>query len=89
MGSADSEPGRGKDEGSQHRVKFDKGFYMARYEVTQELWQAVMNENPSVFRLSPLHPVESVSWNDCQEFLQKLNKICLDGSFRLPTEAEW
>ena len=67
-------------------------FYMGETEVTQALWRAVMGNNPSYYSGSN-RPVESVSWNDCQEFIAKLNQLCasqLDGRrFRLPTEAEW
>ena len=60
---------------------------MGKYEVTQAQWQAVMGSNPSKFKGSNL-PVEEVSWNDCQEFIRKLNTKG-QGTFRLPTEAEW
>ena len=62
-------------------------FYIGETEVTQELWQAVMGKNPSNFK-NPKLPVESISWNDCQLFLTKLNSIT-GMEFRLPTEAEW
>ena len=64
-------------------------FYMAETEVTQALWKAVMggNNNPSYFKGDNL-PVEQVSWNDCQEFIRKLNNLT-GKNFRLPTEAEW
>ena len=64
-----------------------KGFYMGETEVTQALWKEVMGSNPSHFKGDNL-PVESVSWNDCQEFIQKLNAKT-GKKFRLPTEAEW
>ncbi len=57
-------------------------------EVTQELWRAVMGNNPSHFSGSGQLPVEDVSWNDCQEFIKKLNQLTGE-NFRLPTEAEW
>ncbi|MBO4662203.1 MAG: SUMF1/EgtB/PvdO family nonheme iron enzyme [Bacteroidaceae bacterium] len=62
-------------------------YYIGETEVTQELWQAVMGNNPSAFKGSN-HPVEYVSWKDCQKFIKKLNKITVQ-KFRLPTEAEW
>ena len=64
---------------------------MGKYEVTQRQWQQVMGNNPSSFKNAGLDaPVERVSWNDCQEFIKKLNaKIGGEGRFRLPTEAEW
>ena len=62
-------------------------YYIGETEVTQELWRAVMGKNPSYFNGTNL-PVEEVSWNDCQKFIQKLNKIT-GQNFRMPTEAEW
>ena len=62
-------------------------FSIGKTEVTQELWQAVMGTNPSRFKGSNL-PVEEVSWNECQEFILKLDAMT-GYSFRLPTEAEW
>ena len=62
-------------------------YYIGETEVTQELWQAVMGSNHSDF-MSSKHPVEGVSWNDCQTFISKLNSIT-GKTFRLPTEAEW
>jgi len=60
---------------------------MGETEVTQALWKAVMGSNPSNWKGDNL-PVESVSWNDCQEFIRKLNQLT-GRNFRLPTEAEW
>ena len=62
-------------------------FLIGQTEVTQELWEAVMGNNPSSF-VGSKNPVECVSWNDCQEFLVKLNELT-GLKFRLPTEAEW
>ena len=62
-------------------------FYMAETEVTQALWKAVMGSNPSNWKGDNL-PVEQVSWNDCQEFIRKLNQLT-GKNFRLPAEAEW
>ena len=62
-------------------------FYIGETEVTQALWEAVMGSNPSDFK-GVNRPVENVSWNDCQEFIIKLNEIT-GLRFRLPTEAEW
>lgn len=56
-------------------------------EVTQALWQAVMGSNPSYFSGSN-KPVEKVSWDDCQDFIRRLNALTGE-NFRLPTEAEW
>ena len=62
-------------------------YYIGKFEVTQELWYAVMGNNPSYFKGNNL-PVEAVSWNDIQEFIKKLNQKT-GANFRLPTEAEW
>ena len=62
-------------------------YYICKYEVTQALWRAVMGSNPSNFKGDNL-PVESVSWNDCQTFINRLNSYT-GRNFRLPTEAEW
>jgi formylglycine-generating enzyme required for sulfatase activity len=71
-----------------HEVNIPKPFYMGKYEVTQEQWQAVMGNNPSHFKW-PKEPVDSVSWDDCQAFVKKLNERVRGGKFTLPTEAEW
>ena len=86
MGSPESEKGRSKDE-TQHEVTLTKPFYMGKYEVTQEQWEAVMVNNRSFYR-GPKLPVTSVSWENCQEFIKKLNAKT-SGGYRLPTEAEW
>ena len=70
-----------------HQVTLTNDYYMGKYEVTQALWQAVMGSNPSNFKGDNL-PVEQVSWNDCQDFIGKLNTMT-GRKFRLPTEAEW
>ena len=75
------------DEKPTHQVTLTNDYYIGKYEVTQALWKAVMGNNPSNFKGDNL-PVESVSWNDCQEFINKLNRIT-GKAFRLPTEAEW
>ena len=62
-------------------------YYIGKCEVTQELWEAVMGSNPS-FSKGAQYPVEQVSWNDCQEFVSRLNSLT-GRTFRLPTEAEW
>ena len=63
-------------------------YYIGETEVTQELWAAVMGNNPSYFTGNMQQPVECVSWNECQTFIQKLNRLT-GAKFRLPTEAEW
>ena len=62
-------------------------FYIGETEVTQELWDAVMGSNPSFYTGNKC-PVERVSWNDCQEFISKLNAFTGE-NFKLPTEAQW
>ena len=74
------------DEKPVHSVTLD-GYYIGKCEVTQELWEAVMGSNPSHFK-GAQNPVENVSWNDCQEFVSRLNSLT-GMTFRLPTEAEW
>ena len=74
------------DEKPTHSVTLSS-FYLCKYEVTQALWRAVMGNNPSCFGGYNL-PVESVSWNDCQTFISRLNNLT-GKNFRLPTEAEW
>ena len=75
------------DEKPTHQVTLTNDYYIGKYEVTQALWQAVMGNNPSHFKGDNL-PVEMVSWDECQEFISKLNSIT-GKTFRLPTEAEW
>ena len=69
-----------------------RDYRMGKYEVTQAQWEAVMGENPSYFKGADL-PVENVSWDDCQAFLEKLNAHPAARTsglvFRLPTEEEW
>lgn len=69
-----------------HKVTLST-YYIGETEVTQELWKAVMGSNPSYFKGDNL-PVEKVSWDDCQEFIRRLNQLT-GKKFRLPTEAEW
>ncbi len=71
-----------------HKVTLTKDYYMGETQVTQALWQAVMGKNPSWFPGNDQRPVECVSWNDCQDFIEQLNRITGE-HFRLPTEAEW
>ncbi len=75
------------DEVPAHDVTLET-FSIGQTEVTQELWQAVMGSNPSSFSSDPQRPVEQVSWEDCQEFISRLNALT-GKNFRLPTEAEW
>ena len=86
MGSPESEAGRRENE-TQHEVTLTKPFYMGKYEVTQEQWQIIMGSNPSDTK-GARFPINKVSWNDCQEFIKKLNTKT-NGGYRLPTESEW
>jgi formylglycine-generating enzyme required for sulfatase activity len=70
-----------------HLVTLAKPLYMGMYEVTQEQWEAVMGADPSHFR-GLKNPVESVSWNACQDLVRKLTKTT-GRKFSLPSEAEW
>lgn len=89
MGSPPYELGRGDDE-RQHRVTLTKGFYMGVTEVTQYQWRRIMGNSPSHFRDCGADcPVEFVSWNDCQQFVQRINLHEGGNTYRLPTEAEW
>jgi formylglycine-generating enzyme required for sulfatase activity len=74
------------DEEPVHIVTLSN-FCIGETEVTQALWKAVMGNNPSYFKGDNL-PVENISWEDCQKFIQKLNQLT-GKTFRLPTEAEW
>jgi formylglycine-generating enzyme required for sulfatase activity len=65
-----------------------KSYYIGKYEITQGHWQAIMGSNPSHFNNCDKCPVESVSWDEVQEFIRKLN-LKTSSAFRLPTEAEW
>jgi len=85
MGSNGTDPG----EQPIQRVTISKGFWMGRYELTQEQWQAVMGANPAYFKGGSQLPVEMVSCNDIQAFLLKINEKYPGMGFRLPTEAEW
>ena len=74
------------DESPVHQVTVSS-FYMGETEVTQRQWKAIMGSNPSRYK-GDNRPVENVSWNNCQAFIQKLNQLT-GRTFRLPTEAEW
>ena len=74
------------DEKPPHKVTLST-YHLGRYPITQEQWKAVMGNNPSYFQ-GERHPVEMVSWDDCQEFVKKLKEMT-GMRFRLPTEAEW
>jgi fructan beta-fructosidase len=80
----------GEGGGAIHKVNITKPFYMGKYEVTQEQWEKVMGGNPCQFK-GVKNPMETVSWDDCQKFFDKLNAKAggQGGKFALPTEAQW
>ena len=86
MGGTNEQKNPSDDERPVHKVSLST-YYIGETEVTQSLWKAVMGSNPSMFIGDEL-PVEQVSWNNCQQFIRKLNNITKK-NFRLPTEAEW
>lgn len=92
MGSPKDEYGRDYRSEYQHRVFSGRGFLTLETLVTQAMWKSIMGKNPSYFRGSEELPVERVSWDDCQEYIRRLNDldIAFDGfRFSLPTEAQW
>ena len=100
MGSSTDERGRDPDE-DLHEVTLTRGYYLGKYEVTQEQWTAVMGSNPAHDHgVGDDYPVYFVSWNDVcggstgsdcasTSFIGRLNQILGTDVFRLPTEAEW
>jgi formylglycine-generating enzyme required for sulfatase activity len=89
MGSPVDEIGRGDFDDTQHQVTLTQSFYIQTTEVTQGQWEAVMESNPAHFSSCGSDcPVESVSWDDVQGFIGTLNTMG-EGTYRLPTEAEW
>jgi formylglycine-generating enzyme required for sulfatase activity len=90
MGSPEDEAGRSEDE-TQHRVTLTRGFWMAKTETTQGQWESVAGDNPSEFT-GEERPVETVSWDDVQGWLEKMNErhpLAAGWRWELPTEAQW
>lgn len=90
MGSPTTEPGRWNDE-ELHEVELTDDFFIGRTPVTQKVWETVMGNNPAYYKGDD-NPIESVSWNDCQEFIKKLNEMYpapAGYEWALPTEAQW
>jgi formylglycine-generating enzyme required for sulfatase activity len=88
MGSPEYETGRSSDE-IMHEVTVTKGLYLQKTQLTQGQWKALMGNNPASFSDGGDDcPIENISWNECQEFIRRLN-AGKDGIYRLPTEAEW
>ena len=75
------------DELPAHAVSITHNYYIGQTEVTQQLWKAVMGNNPSSDK-GDQKPVDNVSWDECQTFIKKLSQLT-GQNFRLPTEAEW
>ena len=88
MGSSETEAERFSDESPQHEVNLQQGYWLFDTACTQALWQAVMGENPSNFKGADL-PVEQVSWEDAQKFIQALNHKMPGLDLGLPSEAQW
>lgn len=91
MGSPASEAGR-RDVEERRKVTLTRGFWLLETPVTQGEYRAVTGKNPSFFRSGDDFPVETVSWADCQDYLEALNALEIapeNFAFRLPTEAEW
>jgi formylglycine-generating enzyme required for sulfatase activity/tRNA A-37 threonylcarbamoyl transferase component Bud32 len=86
MGSPTSEAARGSDESPQRQVRVP-GFFIGKYEITQEQYQAIIGTNPARFK-GDKRPVETVSWDNAVEFCQKLSQKT-GKTYRLPSEAEW
>jgi len=87
MGSPAYELGRHRSDEMQRRATLANGFWLGKYEVTQRQWESVMGYNPSRFK-GDNRPVENVTWEECQKFIQRVNSRFNCGA-RLPTEAEW
>ncbi len=89
MGSPESEMGRQWNE-EKHQVRISKAFYMQETEVTQGQWKKLVGFNPSTSKiLNKNYPVDTISWNQCIEFIRVLNGYEKTDKYRLPTEAEW
>jgi formylglycine-generating enzyme required for sulfatase activity len=94
MGAPEDEEERFDNEGPRHLLTIADGFWIFDTPCTQRLWLAVMGKNPSGFqekdpRKTGDHPVECVSWEDCQGFVPKLNARLKGLTFSLPSEAQW
>jgi len=88
MGSPESEDGRFDREGPQHWVSLERGYWLFDTPCTQALWERVMGENPSRFQ-TPKRPVERVSWDQAQAFIEAINSRVPGLGLSLPSEAQW
>lgn len=93
MGATSEQEGVEPSEKPVHDVQITKGYYIAKLEVSQELWQAVMGKNPSTMKQYEGEenlqlPVADITWADAKAFVKKLSEMTGE-TFRLPTEAEW
>ena len=93
MGSPETEEGRAEDEGPQHEVTISRGFWLGKYEVPQQQWEAVAKTRPwegkEQVQVSPDNPAVYISWEDVHDFINRLNRTRSTTIYRLPTEAEW
>ena len=89
MGSPEGEAGRSNDEGPQHEVTINEGFWLFDTPVTQALYKAVTGNTPSFYDDNPELPVERVNWKDAMRFIERLNGMIPDFDLVLPTEAQW
>lgn len=87
MGCSDTSDAHADQNEKPARQRQVSDFYMSKYEITQKLWFVIMNNNPSSM-VNDNYPVNNVSWDDCQLFIQRLNALT-GRNFRLPSETEW
>ncbi|MFH1707131.1 MAG: formylglycine-generating enzyme family protein [Planctomycetota bacterium] len=89
MGSPSFDDQAGEDEKPQHPVKITQPFYMSSKEITRFQWKLVMGIDPSKSQGNEAHPVENISWDEAQQFVDKLNEKEGRKVYSLPTEAQW
>jgi Uncharacterized conserved protein len=88
MGSPSEEKDRSDSEYPVHKVTIQNSFYLGKSTVTQSQWKQIMGNNPSHFKGED-RPIETVSWEDAQKFIAKLNEKEKTDKYHLPSEAEW
>lgn len=91
MGAQDDDEGAFNGEYPRHQVTITEGFWLGKYEITQDQWETVVGEWDFYYDDHPNHPAENISWNDIHRmFLQHANQLAEgEDHWRLPTEAEW